>query len=439
MKKALFISYFWPPSGKASYHWPLFIIKHLSRFGWDPFVLTIDEDTFSHKDDSLLKEIDPKWKIIKTAANEPFTLYRKLLGKKPNSPLIASETISRTNQTIRHKLAIWIRMNLFVPDARIGWYFSAVGGGKQLIESEKPEAIVSIGPPHSSHLIGKKLSKRYNIPHIPVLIDPWVDIVYYKGFNRSAPTLALDNYFERTTLAHARQIVFVTKSMLDDYINKYPWIEKKSHVLYWGYNEEHFIGMNRQSSKDNTEIILHAGNIFDYQNPQGLWENVKQEIDKGRRLRLRFVGTVSPVIKQSVTEAGLSEYTEYLGFLPYAEVIQEMLNAQYLLVCATEKRHVPGKLFEYLRTGNKIIAFGDDNTEVAEILQRANAGRVFSYNYSHNDIFQQLNSFTPASTVAQEFSREIIAGKLSEILNSLSKPLSHQNGPPSEQLNLNTY
>src|SRR5450759_3869915 len=97
MKKVLFISYFWPPSGKASLHWPLFIIKHLSSLGWDPCILTIDEDTFSHKDNSLLKEIDPKWKIIKTAANEPFALYRKLLGKKSNTPV--SYTHLRAHET----------------------------------------------------------------------------------------------------------------------------------------------------------------------------------------------------------------------------------------------------------------------------------------------------------------------------------------------------
>ena len=127
MKKVLFISYFWPPSGKASLHWPLFIIKHLSMLGWIPSILTIDEDTFSEKDESLLKEIDPQWKIVKTAANEPFGLYRKLLGKEPNAPLVASETISQTHQTLRHRLAIWVRMNLFVPDARIGWYFYGLG------------------------------------------------------------------------------------------------------------------------------------------------------------------------------------------------------------------------------------------------------------------------------------------------------------------------
>ncbi len=384
-----------------------------------PSVLTVDEDSFSHNDESLLNEVDKRIKVVKTAANEPFGLYRKFLGKKSDSPLIASETISLSNTDWKHKLSIWIRMNLFVPDARIGWYFSAVNGGCQLIESERPKAIVSIGPPHSAHLIGKKLSRQYNIPHIPVLIDPWVDIVYYKDFKRGTPTRVLDTYFERSTFEHAKQIVFVTESSRDEYLKKYPWIEKKSHVLYWGYNEDQFERIERKPVTSNLEVILHAGNIFDYQNPVGLWKNIRSEIDKERNLRLRFVGTVSPEIKSAVISAGLESYTDYKGFLPYNEVIQEMVDAKYLLVCATEKRHVPGKLFEYLRTGNPIIAFGDDNKEVEGILRQANAGILLPYNYDRSDIFDKLNKVSPNPAVAKQYSREVIAEKLSGLLESL--------------------
>jgi hypothetical protein len=31
MKKVLIITYYWPPSGKASFHWPLDMAKVLSR------------------------------------------------------------------------------------------------------------------------------------------------------------------------------------------------------------------------------------------------------------------------------------------------------------------------------------------------------------------------------------------------------------------------
>ena len=416
MNNVLFVSYFWPPSGKASLHWPLFIIKHLPKLGWMPCVLTVDEDSFSHTDESLLKEVDRNVKVIKTAANEPFNLYRKFLGKKSDAPLVASETISRSNTDWKHRLSIWIRMNLFIPDARIGWYFSAVRGGQQLIETEKPKAIVTIGPPHSSHLIGKKLSKRYHLPHVPVLIDPWVDIVYYKGFKRNALTLAIDNYFERSTFKNAKQIVFVTKSAKADYLKKYPWIEQKSHVLYWGYNEEYF---SLQKKSSDVDIILHAGNIFDYQNTPGLWKNIRSEIDRGRKLRLRFVGTVSPEITKSIASAGLESHTDFAGFLPYQEVLQEMINAKYLLVCATEQRHVPGKLFEYLRTGNKIIAFGNDNMEISEILSEANAGVLFPYDYDMPDIFERLQPLSPNPEKAKQYSREIIAEQLVSILNPI--------------------
>ncbi len=390
-------------------------MNNLRKFGWRPSVLTVDGDSFSHTDISLLKFVDRDMTVVKTAANEPFNLYRKLLGKKSGAPLVASESISTANTDWKHKLSIWIRMNLFVPDARIGWYFSAVRGGRSIITKEKPKAIISIGPPHSSHLIGKRLSKECGIPHIPVLIDPWVDIVYYKGFKRSPLTLLLDNYFERSTFRNAKKIIFVTKSSQEDYQKKYPWLAEKSSVLYWGYNEENF---SVQKLPSNTETILHAGNIFDYQNPIGLWKNVKAEIEKGRKLRVRFVGTVSPEIKTAISLTGLDEFTDYLGFLPYQQVVQEMMNATFLLVCATESRHVPGKLFEYLRTGNRIIAYGDDNKEIGDILSDSKAGILIPYHYNERDIFDRLQNISPDSGAAKRYSRENIAHQLAELLKS---------------------
>ena len=65
MKQLLFITYFWPPSGKATLHWPLKIIKYLPDNNWQPIVLTADEDTFTQKDFSLLEEINPDLKVFK--------------------------------------------------------------------------------------------------------------------------------------------------------------------------------------------------------------------------------------------------------------------------------------------------------------------------------------------------------------------------------------
>jgi glycosyltransferase involved in cell wall biosynthesis len=435
MKKVLFITYYWPPSGKASLHWPLKIIKHLPSFGWQPSVLTVDEDTFSQKDETFSNEISAETKVIRAKSNEPFNIYRKLTGKSKDEQLIASETISKSNDSFSHKLSVWIRMNLFIPDARVGWYFPAVKAGKEFLQKEKVDAIVSIGPPHTTHLIGKKLSSGFGISHIPVFIDPWVDISYYRNFNRSKPTLSIDNRLEKSVLQNAASIVFVTETMREDYEKKYSFLKVKSNVLYWGYSEEDFkmederwktedgrgkMGDGRWKMEDGertkVKVIVHAGNIFSYQNPLNLWKQIKKENDSRNKLKLKFIGTVDPVIKEAIVKAGISEHTEYLGFLPYKKMLEEICSADYLLVCATEPRHVPGKLFEYLRAGKPIIAFGDGNVEVKKILTEANAGMMFGYKESGEEFFESVINIKTDQEYIKRFERKKISEELSSLI-----------------------
>lgn len=439
MKKVLFVTYYWPPSGKASLHWPLDMIKYLPEHTWQPAVLTAKEDTFSHKDDSLLEAVSPNLVVVKTNSLEPFNIYKKFLGKSKDEALVASETISQTRKDLKHRLAVWIRMNLFIPDARIGWYFLSIKEGKIFLTGNYFDAIVSVGPPHTSHLIAKKLGKVFGIPHIPVFIDPWTDIVYYKNHKRNKVTLAIDNYLEKAVLTNAKKVVFVTETMRSDYVKKYNWLKNKSHVLYWGYDENAFKFLSSYSSDKSgqaslkegrilsqylqsaEEVLLHAGNIFDYQNPKRLWKLIRQMIDKGRKIKIKFIGTVGPEIRKSIVENGLSEFTNYAGFLSYSDMLNELFSANYLMVCASEPRHVPGKLFEYLRSGKPIIAFGNGNEEVKDILTKANAGMLFGYEQDGHEFFESTNKFNTDISFVRKFDRRNIAHQLAEILNDMRR------------------
>ncbi len=418
MKRVLFITYYWPPSGKASLHWPLKIMKFLPKYGWQPSVLTVKEDTFSQQDETLSEDISPELKVIRTESYEPFKIYKKFIGKKEGDQLVASETISKSNRSLSHRISIWLRMNLFIPDARVGWYFPAVKAAKKLVKDEIIDAIVSIGPPHSTHLIGKKISKKFNIPHVPVLIDPWVDIIYYKDFKRSKITLSIDNHLEKSVMQNAKAIVFVTETMKNVYNKKYNFIEGKSKVLYWGYNEEDFERIVVNKGQREEKVLVHAGNIFSYQNPLNFWKQINKENERGNKIRIKFIGTVDPEIKNSITEEKLNEITEYCGFLPYYEMLKNISEADFLLVCASEPRHVPGKLFEYLRTGNPIIAFGDNNKEVKRILKNSNAGIMFNYDESGEEFFTNYKNLKPNPSYVVRFDRKRISEELSKILNT---------------------
>ena len=419
MNRVLFISYFWPPAAKASMHWQLKVVKHLPEFGWEPVVLTVENESFEARDETLLREINPDLEIIRAKSLEPFNIYRKVLGKDPNKPLVASETMSKTDQSLAHKLSLWIRLNLFVPDARVGWYFPAVQAASKYLKNNKVDAIVSVGPPHSCHLINYKLSKKFGIPSIPLLQDPWFDIVYYRDLERSSITEKIDRRFERNVLRNSAQTVFVNHSTEEDYISKYDFLKDKSNVLYWGYNEDAFTNLKRTRGDDNEIIIVHSGNIFDYQNPKNFWKTIKRLNMSGQKVKLKFTGTVSPLIKKEIEDNGILEYTEYMGVLPYPQMLQELMNADILMVCPTESRHVPGKLFEYLRTGNPILAFNDKNDEVKKLIEDTNAGMLLSYDDDGEEFIKNHKKFYHDVESVKQFDRKIITENFSHILNGI--------------------
>ncbi len=417
MKRLLLISYFWPPSGKASGHWPYRMAGHLQSLGWEPTILTVDEDTFSQSDPSYAAAEDAGYGVIRAPGMEPFGLYRKFLGKPADAPLQASEAISKTNTGLRHRASVWIRMNLFVPDARVGWYWTASRTVRRELAGSSFDAVLSVGPPHTGHLVGRKLSRFFSAPHIPVLIDPWTDIVYYRDFKRNPITRALDRSLERRVIEEASDVIFVTESMRADYISKYPSLGKRAHVLYWGYDETPFARLG-DVPRSPERTLVHAGNIFDYQNPTALWKTIRTLNDSGSPLRIVFIGTVGPGIRRSISDEGLDGVTTYLGFLPYEQMLERLLSADYLMVCASEKRHVPGKLFEYLRSGKPILAFGNDNEEVEGILARTSAGMVRRFDDPADSFFREAGRFERNWEAVRSFDRKAIAAKLASILDS---------------------
>ncbi|MDE2997081.1 MAG: glycosyl transferase family 1, partial [Bacteroidota bacterium] len=44
MRRVLFVTYYFPPSGGSGVQRGLKMVKYLSDFGWEPIVLTVDPD-----------------------------------------------------------------------------------------------------------------------------------------------------------------------------------------------------------------------------------------------------------------------------------------------------------------------------------------------------------------------------------------------------------
>ncbi|MEA3391959.1 MAG: hypothetical protein U9Q91_03150 [Candidatus Marinimicrobia bacterium] len=87
MKKVLIITYYWPPAGGPGVQRVLNIVEHLSEFGWEPLILTVETPSAPAVDKSLLSRIPKNCKVYRTRTSEPFTAYKKLTGRKTEDAL----------------------------------------------------------------------------------------------------------------------------------------------------------------------------------------------------------------------------------------------------------------------------------------------------------------------------------------------------------------
>ena len=84
MKRILFITYYWPPSGGAGVQRGLKFVKYLPEFGVEPVVLTVDPDQASYPsiDASLMAEVAKEVRVIRTKSFEPLRILGAVAGKK---------------------------------------------------------------------------------------------------------------------------------------------------------------------------------------------------------------------------------------------------------------------------------------------------------------------------------------------------------------------
>ena len=158
-KKILVITYYWPPSGGAGVQRWVKFVKFLVKKNIDVTVYTPSNPDFELKDELLLKEIPNSVKILKKKIIEPFSIYRKFT--KENAAGVQGGSLSGENINWKKKIAIWIRGNFFIPDARFLWIKPSTRFLSKELKSNNFDTIITTGPPHSMHLIGLNLKRKF--------------------------------------------------------------------------------------------------------------------------------------------------------------------------------------------------------------------------------------------------------------------------------------
>jgi glycosyltransferase involved in cell wall biosynthesis len=425
VKRVLIITYYWPPNGGAGvYRWLKFS-KYLPQFGWQPVVYTPTNPELTAEDPELAKDIAPEVEVVQQPITEPFSLYKRFTGRKQEERVQTAFLNEGGKRGWKEDLALWIRSNLFIPDARVWWVKPSVKHLKEYLRKNPVDAIITTGPPHSMHLIGLGLKRATGIPWIADFRDPWTDIDYYGQLTLSQWADRKHHRLEKEVLQAADKVVTVSWSWEKDLaaIGGRP-----VEVITNGFDPADV--PSPPAAPDEAWSLVHIGSMSATRDCPELWRTLAalkaESAEFAKRFVIRFVGPVDLSIVESITAAGLGDHIERLGRVSHAEAMREMQRARVLLLPINDTPNsagiLPGKVFEYLSVGRPILAVGPATGDIARVL--GDAHLRLGREVVEGDGERVLALFREAAVVSMEkekYSRVGLAGEVAGLLGESLK------------------
>ncbi len=435
MKKVVILTYYWPPAGGAGVQRWLKFVKYLRQYNWEPVVYTADNAEMPVVDTSLLRDVPENTVVLKQPIWEPYRLYKWFSGRKKEDKINASFLNENKSPGIMEKISVWIRGNLFIPDARVFWIKPSVRFLERYIAENSIEYLISTGPPHSLHLIALKLKQtRPQLKWVADFRDPWTNIDFYSKLMLTPFADKKHKRLEAQVLLQADLVLSIGQHMSAEFQTIYRAhggkTPEKFKVITNGYDEEDVVQLALK--KDVGFSLAHIGTLVKDRNPEVLWKVlsrlVKHHAEFASALQIKLVGKVDLFVKERLSAHQLSAFVKYIDYLPHNEVIKEQQQSSVLLLLVNNtpnaKGILTGKFFEYMASGRPVLAIGPVNGELAAILRDTECGVISGFDDDkklEEHLMQLYNNreIQPNTEKVKSYSRKALTGQLSTLLNTL--------------------
>ena len=421
-KKVLILTYYWPPSGGSGVQRWMYFAKHLKSLGWEPIVVTVDEEKASYGvlDESLNQEVDGI-RVIKTSTREPLQLYSRLTTGSKKKGIPQGEV---KRKSVFGKLSAFIRGNFFIPDARIGWVPFALKAARKIIAKEQIKTIITTGPPHSSHLIGLQLQKEFKVNWFVDFRDPWSDVFYNKDLYRRSRAVSKDLKLELQVLQAAQGIITTVDGRLhESLIEKAP--AQKFYALPNGFDSEL---MNRVTVEKNSHYlhVVYTGLLTHNQPYNGVFK-ILNDLSATQPIKLSLAGNIAPDIINEIKISFPKIDTIFHGYLSHKEAVGLMKSANLLInfiFIGAQTQMISGKILEYIATEIPILSIGNPDSEAAKFLEQGTAAVMLDQSNLKemrlfiDTVISQKDTLQNEFPSLEKWSREALTKRLiEEILN----------------------
>jgi glycosyltransferase involved in cell wall biosynthesis len=427
MKKALFISYMFPPIAGGGIQRPLKFVKYLPDYGIKPVVFCPEKALW--RANVQEKEEYPFLKKIKIyrCGIKRLERYFNLRFRK-----------GHTQHSHFYMLAL---KHFWFMDFQSAWYFECRKKALQIAREENVDCVFTTSPPHSTHLFGVFLKKNAGIPWIMDIRDAMYDDPNVERTIGVRLKSAIRYLYEKKFYFLSDAIISVSDPITDSICRRHKRlnIESKTHTITNGFDEEDFKNIQLDNKYRKSMVITYTGSFMGKQTPEHFLEAINFLIDKNAvyasDLLIRFIGYFDKRTHTIIQRFMPKIPIEILDFQPYEKSLWYQVNSDLLLlIVSIEGREggnqtMTGKFFEYIGAKRPIIALVPDGP-LKEIIKKGCFG-IAAPPKDINEIAGKFKilydewknngalSCDPDMKLRDSFKREMLTGKLASIIDNL--------------------
>ncbi|MDA0986889.1 MAG: glycosyltransferase [Bacteroidetes bacterium] len=413
MLKVLVIAYYFPPLGLSGVQRTLKFVKYLKNYGWDPTVLTVSSRGYYAKDDSLLLEAENAGiEIVRTDSIDPNRFFRK------------QDVVPMPSERWR-KFLSRVSDTFFIPDNKIGWKSPAIKKASELIKKNNYDIIFATAPPYTSFLIGKELRDKFHIPLVLDFRDLWVGYPF-KFF----PTYFHKRLFEKMesqVVKSADAIVVASRRVKESLIRRYNHLQyNEVKLISQGYDEEDIkIDLSQNLPLTNKMRFTYTGVFYEDRTPKYFLEALANVFQKNPNLKNKievcFVGILNKKHLELIKKLQLQDAVNICGYLSHKECIKYLLASDVLWLMMKDDLSSPGKIYEYIGTGKKIMGcvptgFIRDTIEEANgfVTTPDNVNEISTAILTLYNEFENKKLKGASSEVISKYNRKELTGELAK-------------------------
>jgi len=379
-KRALVVSYDFPPNRTSAVYRMTGLTRYLPKFGWQPTVLTIRAGEGS-QEPKLLEKLPPDVHVVRTRhirvngwENRAASAVQTVGGLQ-STPDVLQPRFDRYLRSV----ADLVRSTLYFPDETVGWVPFALAKAIQLYRKQPFDLVYTTTPPRSAPVIGFLLKVLYGVPWVCEFMDPWYPP---KGRLRSKS----EDRLQTSLFRKADRVVVMVKQHAEELRRSFHVPTEKLAVVRNGFFEEDFVSVEttQQNPLDPRHFhFSHFGSIYPDNHGNffsALTELVRESPELKEWIRVNIVGFPCESVLRYAREGELKDIIQIHGFFPNRADALQMMRASHCLLLFWgrpdfSRLAVAGKTYDYLRVGRPILALTYEGG-VKELVEEAQAGWV---------------------------------------------------------------